>query len=242
MIDKPSYYGIIPATIRYDSNLSNSQKIFFSEITALSNKDGYCWASNSYFAKLYNVDSSTISRWVKGLADNNYISVKYEKDGKQVKKRIIIPRVDPMQGVLQKSQGGIENMQGGYCKKRKGNSTSNNNTSKNNSAPARNKSPLSYSVEETDLASIEDIKNSKSHRELLVKCWIPYIRYHGKSITLYQQEVMIDEKSKWDLDVLKRSIIHSIGEGWKTIVKPDDEVNSGGQYGNVIDINEYNGD
>ena len=51
---KPSYYAIIPAEVRY-SNLKPNAKLLYGEITALSSKEGYCFATNNYFAKLYNV-------------------------------------------------------------------------------------------------------------------------------------------------------------------------------------------
>ena len=50
--ERPSYYSIIPATVRYDKRLKAYERLMFSEITALSNKYGYCTAPNSYFASL----------------------------------------------------------------------------------------------------------------------------------------------------------------------------------------------
>ena len=55
MEEKPNYYAIIPANVRYDNDLKPNEKLMFGEITALSNKNGYCTATNAYFAKLYNV-------------------------------------------------------------------------------------------------------------------------------------------------------------------------------------------
>ena len=52
MNDQPSYYSIITANVRYDNRLTDSEKLLFAEITSLSNKYGYCTASNNYFAKL----------------------------------------------------------------------------------------------------------------------------------------------------------------------------------------------
>ena len=59
-----SYYAVIPATVRYDTNLKPAEKLLYAEITSLSNKYGYCFASNKYFANLYNVDPHTVSQWI----------------------------------------------------------------------------------------------------------------------------------------------------------------------------------
>lgn len=65
--NEPSYYAIIPASIRYDKKLPANAKLLFGEITALCNKEGYCWATNEYFAELYSTSEKTISRWLKAL-------------------------------------------------------------------------------------------------------------------------------------------------------------------------------
>ena len=87
----PSYYSIIPATVRYDHNLKANEKLMYGEITALSSKNGYCWAENRYFAELYDVHKITISKWLKNLEDNGYIrtELKYVYGTKQVSKRLI---------------------------------------------------------------------------------------------------------------------------------------------------------
>lgn len=73
----PGYYAIIPADVRYDKNLNPNSKLLYGEITALCNKEGYCWASNNYFAELYDCTPQSISNWIKDLTNNNYISVKH---------------------------------------------------------------------------------------------------------------------------------------------------------------------
>ena len=124
MEEKPNYYAIIPAEVRYDTDLRANAKLMYGEITALSSKYGECTASNNYFARLYEVDASTISKWITQLKNKNYIDIEYLKNGKEIKKRIIrIIGISKYQYVLPKSQEG-------YCKKAKENNTSNNITSK----------------------------------------------------------------------------------------------------------------
>ena len=74
---QPSYYAIIPADVRY-SDIQPNAKLLYGEITALANKDGYCWATNSYFAELYGVAITTVSEWIKNLTEKGFI--RYELD------------------------------------------------------------------------------------------------------------------------------------------------------------------
>ncbi|BDD07459.1 helix-turn-helix domain-containing protein [Aureibacter tunicatorum] len=78
MITKPNYYAIIPAQVRYDNNISDKAKLLYGEITSLSNKEGYCYASNKYFANLYDCSESTISRLISQLHKSNHIDVRLE--------------------------------------------------------------------------------------------------------------------------------------------------------------------
>tara|TARA_R100000700_G_C3172521_1_gene147043 strand:+ start:1732 stop:2349 length:618 start_codon:yes stop_codon:yes gene_type:complete len=87
--EKPNYYAIIPANVRY-SSLKPNAKLLYGEITALSNKLGYCFASNNYFAELYNVNKNTISSWLSDLKKHGFITIDIEKDvNKQITKRCI---------------------------------------------------------------------------------------------------------------------------------------------------------
>ena len=45
--NSPSYYSIIPADVRYDNRLNANEKLLFSEISALTNVCGYCYAKNN---------------------------------------------------------------------------------------------------------------------------------------------------------------------------------------------------
>jgi|TARA_B110000902_G_C14153443_1_gene530424 hypothetical protein len=90
-MDKPSYYAILTADVRYDRNLKPLARLLFAEITALCNKEGYCWASNQYFAELYQVDKTTVSGWIGQLKARGYLTVQlqYKKGSKQILNRYI---------------------------------------------------------------------------------------------------------------------------------------------------------
>ena len=90
-MDKPSYFAILTADVRYDKTLKPLARLLYAEITALCNKEGYCWSSNQYFADLYEVDPKTVSGWIGQLKTKGYITVQLEyKEGtKQVLKRYI---------------------------------------------------------------------------------------------------------------------------------------------------------
>ena len=116
MKEKPTYYAIIPASVRY-SNLKPNAKLLYGEITALSNKLGFCYATNNYFAELYNVSKNTISNWLSDLNKVGFITIDIKRNSnKQIVKRCI---------------GITKIMDTPIHEKLKGNSTSINNTSNN---------------------------------------------------------------------------------------------------------------
>lgn len=90
--NKPNYYAIIPANVRYDNNLKAIEKLMYGEITALTNKEGYCFARNSYFAELFEVANNTVSRWISNLEKKGYIKVDIIRDkrGQIIERRIFI--------------------------------------------------------------------------------------------------------------------------------------------------------
>lgn len=97
--ESPNYYAIIPASVRYDKNLPGKASLLYGEITALCNQKGYCWASDSYFAKLYKVSKQTIQNWLRALEENGHISrdVVYEEGTQKILHRYIKILVYPTQ-------------------------------------------------------------------------------------------------------------------------------------------------
>ena len=124
MEEKPNYYAIIPADVRYDNSLKDKAKLLYGEIVALSNKDGYCYASNKYFAELYGVTTTTISLLIKDLVDKGYLesTIQYKEGTKEILNRY-----------LRIIKGGyLKNLKYPIKENLKDNNTSINNTSINN--------------------------------------------------------------------------------------------------------------
>ena len=90
-MEKPNFYGIMPADVRYDRNLKPMEKILYTEITALTNSKGYCFATNSYFAELYEVHKNTVGTWISNLEKQGYIKTVliYKKGTKEIMERRI---------------------------------------------------------------------------------------------------------------------------------------------------------
>lgn len=142
-MEYPSYFSILTADVRYDPRLKKYAdcKVLFSEITALSNKFGYCKASNKYFAQLYDRPTETISRWINRLRNLGYLKIKmiYKENSNQILERRMYPISTPIDAGVNtyrhECQGGIDTdikppIDAGV----KDNSTSINNTSNNNSS------------------------------------------------------------------------------------------------------------
>lgn len=110
MENKPNYWSVLPADVRYDKELKANEKILYSEITSLMNKDGYCYASNKYFSELYDVSIISVSTWINHLIEKGYIESElvYKENSKEISyRKLTLP-------LLKKSLIGIkENFKGG---------------------------------------------------------------------------------------------------------------------------------
>nr|DAF76755.1 MAG TPA: replisome organizer protein [Caudoviricetes sp.] len=159
-----SYYAIIPANVRYDEELKDKAKLLYGEITALTNEKGYCWASNNYFAELYKVNKSTISRLIKNLADEGYIKIELMYQGKEIIGRKIyltsaIPIDKKINTPMQKSHEGVdEKINTPIDEKVKENNTLYNNTINNTLNNKKRKSEIDALIDE--YTNNIDLKNN----------------------------------------------------------------------------------
>lgn len=132
MTETPSYYAIITATVRYDNRLTDSEKLLYAEITALSNKNGYCSASNGYFSRLYEVSKVTVSRRIAKLKELKYLKIDLIKNGKEIKQRRMYPLTNVLIPINTNDNTPINNSDNTpIITNDKENNTSINNTSNN---------------------------------------------------------------------------------------------------------------
>ena len=185
MEEKPNYYAIIPAEVRYDKQLKPNEKLLYGEITSLATKTGECWASNNYFADLYEVEPETISRWIKDLKDRGYITTRidYKEGTKEIEKRAII--IDG--GIDKKIKGGID-------KKVKGNNKEFNNTSINKEETNKEEKKHLFEYLETQLGRLLnplefEIANSWGDTPATRRAIDQAIKQGGRSVQ-YIQKIM----------------------------------------------------
>ena len=194
----PSYYSIIPATVRYDHNLKANEKLMYGEITALASKSGYCWAENRYFAELYDVHKITISNWLKNLEDKGYIrtELKYVYGTKQVSKRLIYINDTPISQIAKGYKSNDYDPINQNTKEEL-NTTSNNNT--------RDINTLSRNSTRTPYKEIIDYLNEKTGRNYKHKAKVNQRVIKARmneGYTIEDFKTVIDKKfDKWNNDV-----------------------------------------
>ena len=178
MTDKPSYYSILTADVRYDEKLSASEKLLFSEITALSNKHGYCTAGNGYFSKLYNVSDRSVTRWIKHLKELGYLKYVpiYKKDSKEVDERRLYPLTNSKEPLDKNVYGGRQKCPRPLDKNVEDNITSINNINTNNDikensnkSNSSNKDNFDYKkfIEWFNELSDKNFRNTETNRKLI---------------------------------------------------------------------------
>ncbi len=108
---QPNYYAVIPANVRYDKDLTANAKLLYGEISALAQKDGVCYATNKYFAELYNVSQVSISKWINSLVDKKYINFKiiYKEGTKEILNRYLTLVYDPIKENLKDNNTSTNN-------------------------------------------------------------------------------------------------------------------------------------
>lgn len=258
--EQPSYYAIIPASVRYDKSLKANEKLLYGEITCLANANGYCYAGNSYFANLYGVDKTTVSRWVSNLEKCGYIKTQLIKgdDNQIIERRIYIAESIPID---EKINIPIEkNAKTPIDEKSKENITRENNTSLNTfgtTAPKAKKPPLIDREPVNDLERIEKaylenyrelFKKGIVHTEKPVINWAQSRRLVNNSIARFGYNTIMDavqksinnafcvQKGYTLTTILSSGVLAGLinGNSWKQSVRAIDKVDHPDDMGEIL--------
>lgn len=211
-----SYYAIIPANVRYDEDLTPNAKLLYGEITALCNEKGYCWASNLYFAELYKVSKTSISKWISQLTSKGYISSKiiYVEGTRIIEERrlyITHPIEEKLNRYETKVKEGIEEkLNTPIEEKLKENNTVINNTFNINKKEKEKETSLDLIIKEytTNEELVETLKDFIKMRKSIKS---PVTDRALKGILKKLDQLATNNENK--IGILEQSIINS----WKSV-------------------------
>jgi DNA-binding MarR family transcriptional regulator len=78
-MNNSTYFSLIPSGIMEHNTLSDGAKLTYALILGLSNRYGYCFATNSALAEMRNTSESSLKRHIKELLDNKVLEAEYNK-------------------------------------------------------------------------------------------------------------------------------------------------------------------
>ena len=116
----------IPKDIWLNNDLTPLEKMYLVEIDSLDNEDDGCYASNKHFKTMFGQSSNNATRIIKSLKEKGWISINYERNGKEIVKRIIkvnkppYPKRSNNEGTYSKNENGVlSKLEWGTLKMRK---------------------------------------------------------------------------------------------------------------------------
>lgn len=148
-MEQPGFWAVLPANVRYDKELTPNEKILYTEITAMTQSVGYCYASNKYFSDLYGVAESTIRRYIQHLRELGYVQVVMEGNERRIYQVLKAPEIPedeapknergahPVSGALKNERVPAQNRAADPLKNERKNNTRDNNKINNTGAGAR---------------------------------------------------------------------------------------------------------
>lgn len=232
-MENPNYYAIIPANIRYAKDLSEFQKLLYWEITALTDKTGYCWAGNSYFSKLYEKKVDRISRSINDMFKKWYIEILIDQKAWNIRKIYIwemmknswkvvkTPIVENLDPIVEKNNSYRRKRQPPIVEKDIHNNI--NITIRNNNNNISKDILLETQKSFSDLLK-EILQNDDFIEKLKIKFWIESIeiKSSAENFLIYRTEKNPNwKKEKWQMektfDIQRRFYTRlSNNKKWKT--------------------------
>lgn len=233
-METPNFYAIIPADIRYSKELSMFQKLLYAEITALTQKDWYCWASNSYFAELYDMWETYISKQISDLAKKWFLEVFIDKKAGN-KRSIYVGEIRKASwktvstiAIAENNKTSCTKVQDPYCEKVQENNININNKNNKEKNIKKEKSFFNF------FEDLKILKNSNFDFEKFVdKSWeiifsnenfceeLKYFYEMRKDIkapmTARALELLCLKARNYNLDIFIKMIQQSTENSWKWI-------------------------
>ena len=106
-VKRSNWDSLLPAAVRYDSRLKGDTKVLYSEILLLSNKAGYCYATDQHLAALFDAGQRTAARHIAELKKYGYIKIETKRQGKRITERHIYPLELPKTSIFQNDKSVI---------------------------------------------------------------------------------------------------------------------------------------
>lgn len=187
-----------------DTDLVFMEKMMLSAIKQLDKTSKGCFASNNYFADLFDITPGRASQLINSLKEKGYINVKLSKDGKITTGRTITV-FNKLNRVFRKLNGGIKYSKRGYLIYCEGNSKDINNKDIKKKNTKKKKEP--------DLSKVIIPDN------LNQKAWTEWMSYKQAIKKQYTSHIGINKAmknlSKIPHDNQQNCIDEAIGREWE---------------------------
>ena len=137
----------IPKEIWLNKDLTIMEKLFLVEIDSLDNDKG-CFASNAHFAEFFGITKGRCTQIIKSLEKKGLVTIKLEREGKNVSKRII-KVVRKLNTLVSKLNTPLSETKHPYLENDEG-----SNTSTSNTVSSTSRSKLKFETQHFKLAEL----------------------------------------------------------------------------------------
>ena len=157
----------IPKEIWLNKDLTIMEKLFLVEIDSLDNDKG-CFASNAHFAEFFGITKGRCTQIIKSLEKKGLVTIKLEREGKNVSKRII-KVVRKLNTLVSKLNTPLSETKHPYLENDEG-----SNTSTSNTVSSTSRSKLKFETHHLKLAELlykEILHNNPQHKKPNLESW-----------------------------------------------------------------------
>lgn len=193
-VKRSNWDSLLPAAVRYDSRLKGDAKVLYSEILLLSNKAGYCYATDQHLAALFDAGQRTVTRHIAELKKLGYIKIETKRQGKRITERHIYPLELPKTSIFQNDKSVISRDSA------KGQANSGDTLGGQANSGHRGKASLGHTgIAKTGVVNDSNSNDSKKELEYEPEGQAAAgIQYHG--LIWYESLGSLDGKTKLLLD------------------------------------------